>query len=52
MLLCEWDFDSMIIGERETAIMRVLQTGPQDEMAPDRKLTQANSGSIADEILL
>ena len=51
-LLCDWDYDSMIIGERETAMMRVLTTGPQDELRPDRKLTEPNSGSIVDEVML
>jgi len=42
----------MLIGEREVIMMRVLTSGPQLELTPDRKLTQPNVGTIIDEIML
>lgn len=51
-LLCEWDVDTMLIGERETTIMRVLSTGQEEELRPDRKLTQPNAGAVVDEVIL
>ena len=51
-LVCPWDQDTMIIGERETIMMRVLTTGPQLELAPDQMLTQPNAGCLIDEVIL
>jgi hypothetical protein len=50
-LVCPWDQDTMLVGERETYMMRVLQ-GPQTELTPDRKLTQPNVGGVIDEVIL
>lgn len=53
-LVCnEWDLDTMVIGEREIIMMRVLTSGPQEELRPDRKLTEPNAGnSLVDEVIL
>ena len=52
-LVCnEWDLDTMIIGEREMTMMRVLTTNPQDELRPDRKLTEPSAGNLVDEIMI
>jgi hypothetical protein len=52
-LRCPRDVDTMLIGDRELAIMRVLSGGDAiEELAPDKKLqAPAQSGLIEDIIL-
>jgi len=50
-LVCPWDQDTMLFGERETAMVRVLSDA-RLELAPDRKLQQPNAGGIIDEVML
>ena len=53
-LVCDWDYDSMLIGEREAYMSRVLTAGAssQEELAPDKKLTQPFSNGIIEDIIL
>lgn len=51
-LVCNWDYDTMILGEREMIISRVLNANPQTEMEPDKKLTQPNTGGLIEDIIL
>ena len=50
-LLCEWDFDTMLVGEREMIMSRVLRDGTE-ELRPDRKLTEPGAGTITDDVIL
>lgn len=52
MLKCPQDLDTSLIGDRELTIMRVLSTGPQDELAPDQKLQSPNPCGLIEDIIL
>ena len=55
LLLCrDWCYDTMLIGEREAIMSRVLTAGAssQEELAPDKKLTQPFSNGIIEDIIL
>lgn len=52
-LVCPKDYDTLLIGQREANIQRVLTSGnPQSELAPDEKLTQPFANGIIEDILL
>ena len=51
-LRCYRDLDTMLIGDRELAIMRVLSSGDQQELAPDRKLQNPSPCGIIEDIIL
>ena len=51
-LVCNWDYDSMVLGEREMMIARVLNANPQLEMEPDKKLQFPSAGGLVEEIIL
>ena len=51
-LRCYRDLDTMLIGDRELEIMRVLQSGDTQELAPDRKLQSPNTSGLIEDIIL
>lgn len=51
-LRCPIDVDTMLIGDRELSIIRVLNSGDQQELAPDRKLMSPNPTGIIEDIIL
>ena len=51
-LRCPRDVDTMLIGDRELSIMRVLNSGDQNELAPDKKLQSPNPTGIIEDIIL
>jgi hypothetical protein len=51
-LRCPRDVDTMLIGDRELEIMRVLNSGDQEELAPDKKLQSGSQTGIIEDIIL
>jgi len=51
-LRCPRDLDTMLIGDRELDIMRVLSSGDTQELAPDKKLQSPSPCGLIEDIIL
>lgn len=51
-LRCPQDLDTMLIGDRELSIQRVLSSGDTQELAPDKKLQSPSQTGVIEDIIL